>query len=257
MKNMEPRIFFKSSRNVAADTGLSKVSLRAGVGAFSLMEMMITVAIIGTLAALCMPAWTKIKDNSMRARDVSNLRGQAMAVLAYAGEHDGVLPGRINRGVAIPSTVTTDSKRTYYLSTVLIDAGYCSKDDKIWKTVCGYGADQFGVAYVVNSGKSSVPTYFFGNRSSTAGATTYDPKRIVSLKSNLDPDKDPKGKDEEPLSQIWMITNADGENYNSSTTGGLSNSLSEDVRTPWGGRHYVYFDAHVEFKRSGEYPSVN
>lgn len=254
MKNKEPRTFFESSRTLAAAT--SGRSLRAGARAFSLMEMMITVAIIGTLAALCMPAWTKIKDNSMRARDISNLRSQALAVLAYAGEHDGILPGRINRGVAIPSTVTTDSKRSYYLSTVLIDAGYCSKDDGIWKTVCAYGADKFGVAYVVNSGKSSVPSYFFGNRSSTAGATTYEPKKLVSLKANLDPDQNPKGKDEEPLSQIWMITNADGENYNSSTTGGLSNSLDESVRTPWGGRHYVYFDAHAEFKKRGEYPSV-
>lgn len=257
MKNKEPRTFFKSSRTIAAEPALAGRNLHAAARAFSLMEIMITVAIIGMLAALCMPAWTKIKDNSLRARDVSNLRAQAQAVLTYAGEHDGVLPGRINRGVAIPSSVTSDSKRTYYLSTVLIDGGYCSQDDKMWRTVNGYGADQFGVAYVVNSGKSSVPTYFFGNRSSTAGATTYEPKKIVSLKSNIDPDKDPKGKDDEPLSQIWMITNADGENYNSASTGGLSNSLSDDVRTPWGGRHYVYFDAHVEFKKSGEYPSVN
>ena len=225
--------------------------------AFTLIEVLICVAIIGVLVALSFPAWRKIKDTALRSKDASNLRSQATAVFAYAGDHENVLPGRINRGIALPSTVTSSSKRTYYLSTVLIDAGYCPNEDGIWKSTVEYGANQAGVAYVVNSGSSSLPSYFFGNRSNTAGATLYEPKRIVALKSNLNPEKYPSSKTEQPLSQIWMVTNADGENYSSDAAGGVSNAVGDNVRTPWGGRNYVYFDGHVEFKKSGDYPSSN
>jgi len=240
MKNMVTRSFFKSQQ--------------AG---FTLIEMLITVSIVLVLVALCFPAWGKIKDSSIRSKDASNLRSQAAAVLAYASDHENTLPGRINRGIAIPSAVTDTAKRTYYLSTVLIDSGYAPNDDGIWRSAVDYGVNASGVAYVVNSGKSSIPTYFFGNRSNTAGATTYEPKRLVSLKSNLDPTKVDGGKDEEPMSKIWMISNADGENYSSSTTGGLSNSVPDGVRTPWDGRNYVFFDGHVEFIKRGNYPSAN
>lgn len=239
MKKMDNRVIFQTNK------------------AFSMVEILTTVAILGVLVALCIPAWGKIKDASGRTKDSNNLKGQANLVFAYASDNENTLPGRINRGIAIPSSVTSDSKRTYYLSTVLIDGGYCSNDDTIWRSAVDYGANKSGVAYVVNSGQSSLPTYFFGNRSSTAGATTYQPKRIVTLKSNLDPSKYTQGKDEEPLSKIWMITNADGENYSSSAAGGVSNAVGDDVRTPWDGRNYVYFDGHVEFVKRGSYPSAN
>ncbi|CAN5696376.1 hypothetical protein BH09VER1_BH09VER1_04700 [soil metagenome] len=232
-------------------------SLRQNRGGFSLVEILITVAIIGVLVALSFPAMGKIKESATKTKDANNLQQQAKLVFAYAGDHDNILPGRINRGIAIPSAVTDSSKRTYYLSTVLIDAGYCEGTDGIWKTPVSYGANETGVAYVVNSGKSSLPGYFFGNRSSTAGATTYQPHRVVELKANVDPAQNAtKGKDQEPLSHIWMITNADGENYSSSTTGGLANSVGDAVRTPWGGRNYVFFDGHMEFIKHDDYPSI-
>ena len=49
-------------------------NLRAGASGFTLVEVMIVVAIIGLLASIAIPTWTKARDTSRKNSCVANLK---------------------------------------------------------------------------------------------------------------------------------------------------------------------------------------
>jgi len=59
---------------------------------FTLMEMLTTVAIIGVMAALLMPALRGVLEKGKSAKCASNLRQIGGALLQYAADNDGTLP---------------------------------------------------------------------------------------------------------------------------------------------------------------------
>ncbi len=61
--------------------------------AFSLMEMLVAVAIIVVLAAFAFPVMGRMRENAQRVGCVSNLKTIGGAITAYAFEHQGRLPG--------------------------------------------------------------------------------------------------------------------------------------------------------------------
>ncbi len=73
----------------------SPVSYRRD-GGFTLIEMLISVAIIAVLAALLIPAINGVRDRAAQSKCISNLRSLATGVLAYAGDNDGELPQEYN-----------------------------------------------------------------------------------------------------------------------------------------------------------------
>ncbi len=60
--------------------------------AFSLVELLVVVAIVALLAALLLPALSRARDRSRRAVCASNLRQLGLALASYAQDHDGRLP---------------------------------------------------------------------------------------------------------------------------------------------------------------------
>ncbi|AHF90362.1 N-terminal cleavage protein [Opitutaceae bacterium TAV5] len=63
--------------------------------AFTLIELLTVIAIIGILAAIIIPVVGKVRESARRAQCVSNLRQIANAVLLFADDHRGILPGGI------------------------------------------------------------------------------------------------------------------------------------------------------------------
>jgi prepilin-type N-terminal cleavage/methylation domain-containing protein len=61
--------------------------------AFSLIELLVSIAVIGLLAAIAFPAISAARASADRASAVSQLRQIGIAVHAYAGDHSGLLPG--------------------------------------------------------------------------------------------------------------------------------------------------------------------
>lgn len=59
---------------------------------FTLLELMVVIAIIATLAALMLPALSSAKGAGRKAACISNLRQTGIAIALYAGDHEGRIP---------------------------------------------------------------------------------------------------------------------------------------------------------------------
>ena len=81
--------------------------------AFTLVELLVVVAIIGILAALLLPAMSPAKNRAMMMTDISNLKQQAICLQSYASDNGDVLPwanwlaGDIRNGKALTGWLYT------------------------------------------------------------------------------------------------------------------------------------------------------
>lgn len=65
--------------------------------AFTLIELLTVIAIIGILAAILIPTVSRVRHTAQQAAGRSNLRQFQTAVLAYATENRDTLPGPVSR----------------------------------------------------------------------------------------------------------------------------------------------------------------
>lgn len=65
---------------------------RRALGAFSLIELLTVIAIVGVLCAIIVPAVNYVRQSARESTSVSNLRQIATALNLYAAEHGGLYP---------------------------------------------------------------------------------------------------------------------------------------------------------------------
>ena len=67
---------------------MQKLSVRA----FTLIEMLVVIAIIATLAALLFPAVGGMQERGKATQDMNNLRQLGLATQLYLNDNDGTFP---------------------------------------------------------------------------------------------------------------------------------------------------------------------
>ncbi len=85
---------------------------RTGRG-FTLMELLITVAVIGVLAVLIIPAAGRAMDSAKSAACVGNLRSLGAAIATYQSENQYIIPGD-DAGFSNPQNITWLSALSSY-----------------------------------------------------------------------------------------------------------------------------------------------
>ncbi len=73
--------------------------------AFSLIELLVVISIIAVLASMLMPAIAMVREAALTTKCLSSLRQCVLAVNAYAGDNDGILPSGKNPSAWYPGPI--------------------------------------------------------------------------------------------------------------------------------------------------------
>ncbi|MDQ3623195.1 MAG: type II secretion system GspH family protein [Verrucomicrobiota bacterium] len=82
--------------------GRTSDTTRRKAAAFTLLELLVMIAIIAVLASLLLAVMGRVKESANRTKCLSNLRQLGLGILTYAGQNNYVLPGPVYRGIEYP-----------------------------------------------------------------------------------------------------------------------------------------------------------
>lgn len=89
---------------------------RAG---FTLVELLVVVAIIGILAGLLLPALAKAKQKAQQTGCLSNLKQIGMAIHMYADDYEDTLPGPVWAGARASYDINSSQELIWFIADYL------------------------------------------------------------------------------------------------------------------------------------------
>ncbi|AHF90180.1 hypothetical protein OPIT5_08020 [Opitutaceae bacterium TAV5] len=195
--------------------------------AFTLIELLAVIAIIAVLASIVIATVGKVRRSAARAEGVAILRGVGQAILLYANDHKGKLPGPLYlKQVAI---YRSDTRTLLHHIGPYLGAPSTPNGEII--TACRPRAWSELLARVPDA---SIYRLAYGEGSDPSG-NKYYPFGNTSL-----------GKDPMTLEAIPWPTRAFALR-DIRKSDDAANSPLPDNSTIWGDvQHLLFFDAHVE-----------
>jgi len=164
---------------------------------FTLVELLVVMAIIAILAALLLPAVGRAKQKGQQVACVNNSRQQAMAVFLYIDDHDGVLPP-----VAYEDAQTNEVDWPVLLDPYLrnVRTHLCPLDTRSRKS--SYGLNELGFVDLTDAGVTTpnrlsgfhtpVGTVMLGDLGAEDDLQTLRPDtlKMIAPGSSINDDKD-------------------------------------------------------------------
>jgi prepilin-type processing-associated H-X9-DG protein/prepilin-type N-terminal cleavage/methylation domain-containing protein len=257
-------------------TFLTPVARPTRTAAFTLIELLTVIAIIGILAAILIPTIASVRATTHQSSCSGNLRQIALATLTYAGENRGQLPGArtvnssgveswtsMYRAIRNPGVNTVNfadeasvaSSRQY--ATQIAGFLDTTKESTLWR--CPGNAA--GIETSLSSSSANETTYLLNQRTNTNrqlffGGVNIPPVRLIEINAAAGAGAvgvTSSGKAWSAvtdLNQIWMISDLDSINYAEGVFAGAQVPMPHK-----GGRNYAFFDGHVEHRKADNLPA--
>lgn len=121
--------------------------MRERLRGFSLVEILVVVAIIGVLAVTIAANWQNFRLHAQRTASLSNLRQIGVAFFAYAGDNDMRLPKRVtdtNASAKWPRLLAD------YLEDVRVYAATGDRSNYIFRNLDPLSDSQNNTSYIMN-----------------------------------------------------------------------------------------------------------
>jgi prepilin-type N-terminal cleavage/methylation domain-containing protein/prepilin-type processing-associated H-X9-DG protein len=210
---------------------------------FTLIEILVVIAIIGILSGILITALRGSRENALRAKATSDLRQVYTAITLYANDNGGRLPGPSYAGVGAGFRSFDQTLARYvapYLDAPMPDGSEYSWVPALLPEGFEEASGNFderrkGPAYMLNLSKYSDDNYSHPmGYPGTAGTGDLGPKSILTIPS--------------PAEDLLMFS-IDVENIPGSP--GWINRIAQ---YPIFGeaRPYLYWDGHVKFETMEE-----
>lgn len=141
---------------------------RAKAYAFTLIELLIVIAIIAILAAILFPVFESARDKARQSTCASNEKQLALAILQYTQDNDETYPGWRTENSTFSGNAECYAWTWVISPYVKANAAYTCPSQPIIGSVMDYTINMYAIAYDTGGAGNPYGSGYFQARSATA-----------------------------------------------------------------------------------------